>query len=74
MAGRDRVKGQGNAALGEGFVPHRPIESRTAVSQKIAAVERRKARLPSHGRAGRLRKGAPVIPAPFRRSASLREA
>ena len=52
----------------------RSDERSTVIVPKIAAVERRKARVPSQGYAGRLRKGVPVVLAPFRRSASLREA
>jgi hypothetical protein len=52
VAGRDRVKGQGNAALGEGFVPHRPIETHSVVSQKIATVERREGAPARKGRRG----------------------
>src|SRR5689334_19991099 len=56
------MKGPGNGAWisGRGSNPPCPTVQVMAVSQKIAAVERRKARLPCARAGGRLRKGAQV--------------
>src|SRR3954471_80097 len=61
VAGRDRVKGQGNAALGKGS--SRTVRSKLerGYRDKSPPVERRKARLPRKGGRGAFAKGAPVV-------------
>ena len=72
MAGHDRMKGSANAAWITRVAKSPPVRSRsTVIALKIAAVERRKARVPVARHAGAFAKVPSVRLALFRRSASL---
>ena len=73
MAGTCRMKGSANCCLDNGECSFAPVRRRSTVAgPKIAAVERREARVPGNNGTRHLQKVPDLFPAPIRRSAPSR--